>query len=533
MLKTAKYVLIAFIVFSSIIYSQTYRNDILKGRLVLSLEGGLTYGKTDYLQSEIGPLGGANVEYFLQSNDENIFGFRVYGRAMQIKGKDNRRVPAEFSTDMFKIGLGPEYDYSFSDKLFLSLFIGVGENWFNPRTASGQRAPNNAKNLYSKNSLSYDGELGLRIPFSNDLSMMISTGLHFMQTDNLDDVSPANAKVFPAGAQNDYYGTVAVSLSYSLFGVKDSDGDGVPDYLDQCPNTPKGVIIDESGCPIDSDHDGVPDFQDKCPQTPAGVKVDKDGCPLDSDRDGVPDDLDKCPNTPFGVKVDNNGCPLDSDGDGVPDYLDKCPNTPAGVKVDSTGCVLDSDGDGVPDYIDICPNTPKGVQVDSLGCPVTVPQEKAEPETRKEEKKEEPKVTTQPVTPSIPNVNKENKKEQTRFSSNPNEIIIQCDELFVGGTTNINPKSEDYLKDLVTYLSKDIFTKWEIESYVDSHVSENDKLELSYDRANALLKYFVNHGLPSFQFEILAKGDKDPIASNDTPIGRAKNNRIELHKIKK
>ena len=60
--------------------------------------------------------------------------------------------------------------------------------------------------------------------------------------------------------------------------------------------------------------------------------------PKDSDGDGVPDHLDKCPDTPPGVKVDQYGCPLDSDGDGVPDYLDKCPGTPADAKVDARGC---------------------------------------------------------------------------------------------------------------------------------------------------------------------------------------------------
>ena len=29
----------------------------------------------------------------------------------------------------------------------------------------------------------------------------------------------------------------------------DSDGDGVPDELDQCPGTPHNVVIDERGCP--------------------------------------------------------------------------------------------------------------------------------------------------------------------------------------------------------------------------------------------------------------------------------------------
>jgi OOP family OmpA-OmpF porin len=60
--------------------------------------------------------------------------------------------------------------------------------------------------------------------------------------------------------------------------------------------------------------------------------------PKDSDGDGVYDDKDKCPNTPRGVKVDSVGCPLDSDGDGVFDYKDDCPGTPKGADVNSKGC---------------------------------------------------------------------------------------------------------------------------------------------------------------------------------------------------
>lgn len=90
--------------------------------------------------------------------------------------------------------------------------------------------------------------------------------------------------------------------------------------------------------------------------------------PRDSDCDGVPDPVDECPGTPLGVAVDKTGCPLDSDGDGVPDYLDKCPGTPKDVRVDSRGCPLDKDGDGVPDCLDKCPGTPKGARVDNEGC---------------------------------------------------------------------------------------------------------------------------------------------------------------------
>lgn len=72
-------------------------------------------------------------------------------------------------------------------------------------------------------------------------------------------------------------------------------------------------------------------FLGKVAPKPAAVR-------LDSDGDGVYDDMDKCPDTPKGAPVDSVGCPLDSDGDGVPDYLDKCPNTPKGARVDSRGC---------------------------------------------------------------------------------------------------------------------------------------------------------------------------------------------------
>ena len=70
--------------------------------------------------------------------------------------------------------------------------------------------------------------------------------------------------------------------------VADSDGDGVLDPNDRCPNSPPGANVDEMGCQIkmavkprvDSDGDGVYDSDDKCPGTPMGLKVDMKGCPL-------------------------------------------------------------------------------------------------------------------------------------------------------------------------------------------------------------------------------------------------------------
>ena len=127
------------------------------------------------------------------------------------------------------------------------------------------------------------------------------------------------------------------------------------------PATPKWV---------DSDGDGVADGSDNCPNTPAGARVDAWGCELDSDGDGVKDSMDECPGTPSGVAVGANGCPNDSDGDGVTDDKDQCPNTPAGEPVDANGCELDDDGDGVVNRLDECPGTAAGVQVDIKGCEI-------------------------------------------------------------------------------------------------------------------------------------------------------------------
>lgn len=166
------------------------------------------------------------------------------------------------------------------------------------------------------------------------------------------------------------------------FALVDSDGDGVGDDLDQCPNTPEGEMVDATGCAtseLDSDGDGVTDDLDLCANTPANAEVDENGCAdfqKDTDGDGVTDDLDLCPDTPANEEVDEDGCAdsqkPDTDEDGVPDYRDLCTETPANTDVDEDGCAdfeRDTDGDGVTDDMDRCPNTPSGTSIDAFGCP--------------------------------------------------------------------------------------------------------------------------------------------------------------------
>ena len=95
--------------------------------------------------------------------------------------------------------------------------------------------------------------------------------------------------------------------------------------------------------------------------------------PLDTDGDRIPDSIDQCPNSNPDETIDSNGCgpsQLDADGDGVYNALDQCPGTPSGTNVNPQGCAVsapDVDGDGVPDSQDQDNETREGVEVDENG----------------------------------------------------------------------------------------------------------------------------------------------------------------------
>jgi len=97
----------------------------------------------------------------------------------------------------------------------------------------------------------------------------------------------------------------------------DTDGDGLMDDVDKCPNEPedKDGFQDDDGCPDgDNDGDGIADATDKCAMEPEDKDgfQDDDGCPdPDNDGDGVADASDKCvdqPETKNGYQ-DDDGCP--------------------------------------------------------------------------------------------------------------------------------------------------------------------------------------------------------------------------------
>lgn len=115
---------------------------------------------------------------------------------------------------------------------------------------------------------------------------------------------------------------------------KDSDGDGVADDADHCPDTPAGAPVSEVGCPLDSDWDGVPDYKDKCPKT-FGAAVDANGCELTEEMVMMEVDLK--------VNFDSNSARIASDYNGniekVADFMKKSEGSTVFIEghTDSTG----------------------------------------------------------------------------------------------------------------------------------------------------------------------------------------------------
>jgi OOP family OmpA-OmpF porin len=264
------------------------------------------------------------------------------------------------------------------------------------------------------------------------------------------------------------------------FGAKDTDGDGIYDREDACPEV--AGLKQFNGCP-DTDADGITDASDKCP-TVAGP-AEFQGCP-DTDGDGIADPDDTCP-TVAGLKQ-FQGCP-DTDGDGVTDASDKCP-TEAGPSSNG-GCPipppLDADKDGVIDLEDACPLV--AGPASNKGCP---------------------EVTKEVLE----------------------ELRVQARSIFfVSGKSTLDaakPATATSLDAIKEILKNYPQAKFEVNGHTDNVGKPAMNKKLSEARAKVVVDALVARGVNAANLTAQGFGDTKPVASNKTAKGKAENRRTEV-----
>jgi len=280
-------------------------------------------------------------------------------------------------------------------------------------------------------------------------------------------------KGFSSGVKTHFQSSLGLIFK---FGGKDTDGDGIYDKDDSCPDV--AGLAAFNGCP-DADGDGVQDSKDSCPNV-AGLAA-LNGCP-DADGDGIADKDDMCPNEKGSSA--NRGCP-DSDGDGVVNKDDKCPNV-AGPAANG-GCPWpDTDGDGVLDKDDNCVN--EAGPASNNGCP-------------------EPVISDAAV--------------QT-INMGAKSILFNTGKTsFKAGVT----KKLDEIVAIMNQFPKATFT---VEGHTDSTGGAALNLRISEKRAMAVRDYFVKKGISTERLEAKGYGEGSPVADNKTRAGRSANRRVEI-----
>jgi outer membrane protein OmpA-like peptidoglycan-associated protein len=108
-------------------------------------------------------------------------------------------------------------------------------------------------------------------------------------------------------------------------------------------------------------------------------------------------------------------------------------------------------------------------------------------------------------------------------------ITLSGQVLFVTGKSELLPAAQDQLDQVAKALKDQGEIKpMVVEGYTDSVGSDATNLTLSKNRAEAVRSYLVSKGIPADKISAVGKGKANPVASNDTPDGRANNRRVEI-----
>lgn len=99
---------------------------------------------------------------------------------------------------------------------------------------------------------------------------------------------------------------------------------------------------------------------------------------------------------------------------------------------------------------------------------------------------------------------------------------------FAFDSSNLTVEGKQQLDKLATVLENNPDTNINIYGYTDSKGADDYNQKLSERRANAVKAYLSTHGVASNRMFTMGMGEADPVDTNDTDAGRAKNRRVEF-----
>ncbi|MEA3411172.1 MAG: OmpA family protein [Pseudomonadota bacterium] len=143
---------------------------------------------------------------------------------------------------------------------------------------------------------------------------------------------------------------------------------------------------------------------------------------------------------------------------------------------------LDTDRDGVSDYSDLCPDTGAGARVDDFGCEAESP-------------------------------------------------IVLRGVKFLTDSDRLTPESTGILDSVAETLKSNPDVSVGLNGYTDTDGDATYNKDLSQRRANTVMAYLVMQGVEADNLVSKGYGEENPIASNDTPDGKATNRRVELTRL--
>ena len=128
-----------------------------------------------------------------------------------------------------------------------------------------------------------------------------------------------------------------------------------------------------------------------------------------------------------------------------------------------------------------------------------------------------------------------NQMQITRLQ-NAIKVTVNDDLLFPSGGWQMSAEAQQTIRKIVPILAPTQQSKILVNGYTDNvpigpdlkreGISSN--LVLSQKRAENVMQYMISQGVNPKMVSAQGLGEADPVASNDTPAGRAQNRRVEL-----